>query len=570
MNTLSTLVPTTASPIPTDSHEPCAEYLLVCQAQSVELNHGSWRFTLESADGEAVLEAGDEEVGDLNRLTLLATVRGLESIEGASRVTLLSTNRYLIRSLSDSLPRWRENNFVWEHFGRRIDVQHADLCAPRRPGSVDPPRGSVFGVVAFGQQRRTEFTESSRFRDGGRSGSFAYRPRPRRCAGSITTNRSTHSIARSSRSWFQRPTASLVDGHRPVVRIQHGSAPILRRRPAIVLNQTCRSTVLDDVEHAQNCIPSFPTAKSELPPMQTQVSLSSIGRLINGTHENPSSLLGPHPIDYRGQSAIAVRSFLPDAQAAWIVDEASGTRRPMRRLHPGGFFEAICESPSPGPIAPLDASRGSGDDRGTSIASRNRPTASNASKYRIQITNQDGTMIDMPEPYSAPSILTDFDRYLLGEGRHHQLYERLGAQLRTVDGTKGVNFAVWAPNARSVQIVGDFNAWDGRSHVARGSDSGIWELFVPTAEAGDRYKFRLLDCNGHWIDKSDPVGFAAELPPLTASIVADLTKHTWGDGEWMESRRNWNPMHAPMNVYEVHLGSWQKGRRTDPRMVGLS
>ncbi|WP_146534966.1 ribonuclease H family protein [Rubripirellula reticaptiva] len=107
--------------------DACAEYLLVCQAQSIELNQGSWRFTLESADGELVLEASDDEIGDLNRLTLLATVRGLESIEGASRVTLLSTNRYLIRSLSDSLPRWRENNFVWEHFGRRIDVQHADL-----------------------------------------------------------------------------------------------------------------------------------------------------------------------------------------------------------------------------------------------------------------------------------------------------------------------------------------------------------------------------------------------------------------------------------------------------------
>ncbi len=105
----------------------CSEYLLVCQARSIELNEGTWHFTLESADGELVLEAGDEEAGDLNRLTLLAAVRGLESIEGASRVTLLSTNRYLIRSLSDSLPRWRENNFVWEHFGRRIDVQHADL-----------------------------------------------------------------------------------------------------------------------------------------------------------------------------------------------------------------------------------------------------------------------------------------------------------------------------------------------------------------------------------------------------------------------------------------------------------
>lgn len=104
-----------------------SDYLLVCTASSHSINEGSWNFSLESVDGQSVLEAGDTELGDLNRLTLLAAVRGLEAIDGPSGVTLLSHNRYLIRSLSDSLPRWRENNFVWEHFGRRIDVQHADL-----------------------------------------------------------------------------------------------------------------------------------------------------------------------------------------------------------------------------------------------------------------------------------------------------------------------------------------------------------------------------------------------------------------------------------------------------------
>ncbi len=108
-----------------DDH--CSDYLLVCDAQSHSLTEGRWHFALETADGAPVLEADDEETGDLNRLTLLAAVRGLESIEGAASVTLLSNNRYLIRSLTDSLPRWRENDFVWEHFGRRIDVQHADL-----------------------------------------------------------------------------------------------------------------------------------------------------------------------------------------------------------------------------------------------------------------------------------------------------------------------------------------------------------------------------------------------------------------------------------------------------------
>lgn len=110
-----------------DAMEVGSEYLLVCEARSSSLNEGSWHFTLETADGAYVFDAGDDEIGDLNRLTLLAAVRGLEAIDGSSAVTLLSNNRYLIRSLSDSLPRWRDNDFVWEHFGRRIDVQHADL-----------------------------------------------------------------------------------------------------------------------------------------------------------------------------------------------------------------------------------------------------------------------------------------------------------------------------------------------------------------------------------------------------------------------------------------------------------
>ena len=110
-----------------DDTRPISDYLLVCRARASSLTHGTWHFSLESADGSPVFAAGDEELGDLNRLTLLAAVRGLEEIDGASAVTLLSNNRYLIRSLSDSLPRWRENDFAWEHFGRRIDVQHADL-----------------------------------------------------------------------------------------------------------------------------------------------------------------------------------------------------------------------------------------------------------------------------------------------------------------------------------------------------------------------------------------------------------------------------------------------------------
>lgn len=275
--------------------------------------------------------------------------------------------------------------------------------------------------------------------------------------------------------------------------------------------------------------------------MHTQVSLSCIGRLIDGTHENPSSVLGAHRIDYRGEPATVVRSYLPDAQAAWLIDGTG--RRPMRRLHPAGFFEAISSSVD-------DAG-----NCGAYVATENQPP-----RYRIQISNSTGELIEMNDPYAVPSILTDFDRYLIGEGRHHQLYDRLGAQVRTVDGKRGVNFAVWAPNARSVQVVGDFNAWNGSKHVAWVHPSlGIWELFVPEAKVGDKYKFRIHMENGHWIDKSDPLGFAAELPPLTASIVADINQYQWNDADWVDRRRNSNPLNQPMNVFEVHLGSWQKG-----------
>jgi 1,4-alpha-glucan branching enzyme len=278
--------------------------------------------------------------------------------------------------------------------------------------------------------------------------------------------------------------------------------------------------------------------------MQTQISLTDLGRLVDGHLENPSSILGPHVIDYRGSKATAVRSFLPEAQAAWVVEYGTGDRRPMRKLHPAGFFEAICG-------LPVDE---------TSIGHNDGGSSTTHPKYRIQMADKTGKLTDIQDPYAVPSILSEFDRYLLGEGKHHRIFDSLGAQLRTVNDTDGVNFAVWAPNARIVQVVGDFNGWDGRSHVAKLDRSvGIWELFVPGAKAGQKYKFRILDINGHWIDKTDPVGFAAELPPLTASIITDLERHQWNDDQWMKRRAATDPMHAPMNVYECHLGSWQKG-----------
>jgi 1,4-alpha-glucan branching enzyme len=263
--------------------------------------------------------------------------------------------------------------------------------------------------------------------------------------------------------------------------------------------------------------------------MRTEVSLTQLGQLIEGRHENPAALLGPHRIEYQGRPAMAVRTFIPDSQQAWLVDGAHGVPRPMRRLHPAGFYEAIC-----------------------SLDEQSAP-------YQIRVAKRSGEIITMNDPYATPSILSDFDLYLLGEGRHRKLYDRLGAHARTVNNITGVNFAVWAPNARAVQLIGDFNEWDGRQHGMKGSNSGIWELFVPGAKAGDRYKFRVLSAHGGWVDKSDPVGFAAELPPMTASIVCDLDTHEWQDQEWMTRRASSDVINQPISIYEVHMGSWMQG-----------
>lgn len=264
--------------------------------------------------------------------------------------------------------------------------------------------------------------------------------------------------------------------------------------------------------------------------MQTTLPLSQVNQLIQGGFGRPDDLLGPHRIEYQGRPALSVRVFLPEASQVWLVDSAHHVQRPMRRLHAAGVFEGIC---------PLDDSSTSGH-------------------YQLRVAQQNGEIVTMQDPYAIAPFVSDFDRYLLGEGRHYEIYRRLGAQLREVNGVRGVNFAVWAPNAKSVQIVGDFNGWDGRQHAMRNL-GGIWELFVSGAHAGQKYKFRLIDAQGQWSDRTDPMGFAAELPPRTASIVADLDAYSWRDENWMSQRAASNPLNRPMNVYEVHLGSWQKG-----------
>ncbi len=280
--------------------------------------------------------------------------------------------------------------------------------------------------------------------------------------------------------------------------------------------------------------------------MRTTMALENVSQLVEGRHENPFELLGPHEVDDAGRRALAVRAFLPDSTRAWVVDpRRSEPARLMRRIHPAGLFEAICPLP-PGNGAPGNGANGNGAN------------GNGTPRYMIRAVDEAGKKSTMHDPYSFPHLLTDYDLHLLNEGTHWQSYNRLGAQLRTIDGVDGVSFTLWAPNATSVSVVGDFNAWDGRRHPMRKRiPSGFWELFVPELGEGTLYKFQIRHFD-QVLEKTDPFGFAAEVPPLTASKVADLSRYHWHDTAWMERRRETNWLEQPLSFYEVHLGSWKR------------
>jgi 1,4-alpha-glucan branching enzyme len=262
--------------------------------------------------------------------------------------------------------------------------------------------------------------------------------------------------------------------------------------------------------------------------------MAAIEAIVGGEHGDPFAVLGPHPANLGDEAAIAVRAFLPEAVEVAVVPGPGGPRPPdlwpMGRVHSEGFFQAVF--PGWGALFP----------------------------YRLRLTDAAGAVQEVEDPYRFPSSLSDYDLHLLGEGAHYRAYERLGAHATVVDGVAGVTFAVWAPNARRVSVVGDFNHWDGRRHPMRlHPGNGIWEIFIPGLRPGALYKFEVLPGSGRPpMLKTDPFAFAFELPPRTASVVADLT-YAWGDGEWMAGRAARNALDAPVAIYEVHVGSWRRG-----------
>ena len=273
----------------------------------------------------------------------------------------------------------------------------------------------------------------------------------------------------------------------------------------------------------------------------------ALDRIVHAEDSDPFSILGPHWIDRDGKRVLAIRTFRPGATETVVLWRGSATF-PAYQIHPAGFFEAI---------VPPDQ------------VNLRRDDSISPSAYRVQFRFADGSTLETLDPYAFPTLLTEYDLYLFGEGTHYQNYEKLGAHVRELEGVSGVHFAVWAPNAQRVSVVGDFSLWDGRANAMRSRGaSGIWEIFMPELREGALYKFEILSRVNHHLGlKSDPYGFAAEMRPKTASVVCSIDRHKWNDAAWLETRASRDWLHAPMSIYEVHAGSWRRNTSEGDRWL---
>ena len=271
------------------------------------------------------------------------------------------------------------------------------------------------------------------------------------------------------------------------------------------------------------------TAECNAHPLTPQ----DIDALVHSAHPSPFSVLGLHRSLVNGSELPVVRAFLTEAKRAWVVDltaDPAGPRLEMNRIHPDGLFEL-------------------------KLAHAGFPF-----RYRLAVENSEGHQWEFEDPYRFSPVLSDFDLHLLSEGTHLRSFEKLGALICVHEGIRGVQFALWAPNALRVSVVGNFNHWDGRRHPMRNcGSSGIWELFIPDLAEGEVYKFEVKSkYQGYLQSKCDPHGFFAELRPSTASIVWNTRGFQWEDEQWVKQRPVNQALDAPISVYEVHLGSWRR------------
>ena len=264
---------------------------------------------------------------------------------------------------------------------------------------------------------------------------------------------------------------------------------------------------------------------SSQPSATAHATDEELQQIVDGVHGDPHRVLGAH-VDERDAR---IRVFRPDAQQVEIM-LSDGTSVDASQIHPSGIFEAA--------VVPSQL----GEDRA----------------YRVSTLYGEGIRTVTDDAYRFWPTIGDLDLYLFGQGRHEHLWNILGAHPRVHQGVAGVAFAVWAPNARSVRVAGEFNLWQGRiNQMRRIGSSGVWELFVPDVQPGARYKFEIYESGGKILQRADPFAFATEVPPATASVVYKST-HVWRDADWIAKRQESDSFDRPMSVYEVHLGSWRR------------
>jgi 1,4-alpha-glucan branching enzyme len=284
--------------------------------------------------------------------------------------------------------------------------------------------------------------------------------------------------------------------------------------------------------------PLAPDAPTEVPPVEVAPAAEAAAptpppgpsnddyeKLIGGDTHDPHGILGAHP---QGDGTTVVRTLRHHAQSVTLLQD--GKEIPFESTY-GGVFSAVID----GPV---------GD-------------------YRVRVDYGPGAVYEVDDPYRWLPTLGEMDLYLIGEGRHENLWDVLGAHVRTYDtpggSVTGTSFAVWAPNARGVRVTGDFDHWSGAGTPMRSlGSSGVWELFVPGVGEGTRYKFQILGQDGVWREKADPMAFFSEVPPATASVVT-VAKHEWNDTEWMSARAETDQLNGPLSIYEIHAGSWKMG-----------
>ncbi|MXZ24157.1 MAG: 1,4-alpha-glucan branching protein GlgB [Caldilineaceae bacterium SB0665_bin_21] len=275
------------------------------------------------------------------------------------------------------------------------------------------------------------------------------------------------------------------------------------------------------------CTPvSGPTPRSWL-------ARADIDAIVAGAHSRPADVLGPHGRTVDGEPWLAVRAFRPlDLDVRVNVN---GRKHQAVCLDPAGFFE--CLLPGDGEVA--------------------------NGAYRLDLRGRDGTASTIEDPYRFPTHISDHDFHLWGEGRLYRAWRALGAHPTVQLGVPGVRFAAWAPNAQRMSVMGSFNGWDERTHAMQQTQSGLWELFIPHLVEGEQYKYAVLSRQkAYAIDKMDPFGFHAELRPGTSSRVWSLDRFAWNDQEWLDQRAEQNFRNRPLNIYEVHLGSWARDADT--------